>query len=105
MPSSISRDDPVLKDNSDYEAKEELPQPEMKEFCEAEVEDSDSEDDQIYMRLKGEDVKNPLVGKRQHVFFEEEEGVDEEAEERKRQIEMLKQFKQESAHMMQKAGL
>ena len=44
------------------------------------MDESDSEDDHIYMRIRGEDVKNPLTGKRNQIFFQEEEAVDEEAE-------------------------
>ena len=34
----------------------------------ADIEDEES-DDEIYLRLQGEEVKNPLIGKRHNVFF------------------------------------
>lgn len=63
------------------------------------------EEDEILMRLEGEEVKNPLIGKRNHNFFFVEDKPEEQSDDRKREIELLKKFKNESTKMMEKAGL
>ena len=63
MPSSISKDEPAFRDHSSDEVEKE-----ENLAGRADIEDEES-DDEIYLRLQGEEVKNPLIGKRHNVFF------------------------------------
>jgi hypothetical protein len=45
-----------------------------------------SEEDEILLRLEGEEVKNPLIGKRNNNIFFVEEKQEEQPDDRKREI-------------------
>ena len=57
------------------------------------------------MRLEGEEVKNPLIGKKSNVIFIEEKPEASQNDDRRKEIELLKRFKGESTKMMEKVGL